>query len=59
MEVLKLDPLLGASILVLSGHYGNGDERFKKLESDGYDAVKVQKLVNEMIPIFKKYGVTL
>lgn len=59
MEVLKLDPLLGVSILVLSGHYGNGNERFKKLEGEGYDAVKVQKLVNEMLPILKKYGVTL
>lgn len=59
MEVLKLDPLLGVSILVLSGAYGNGDERFKKLESEGYDAVKVQKLVNELIPILKKHGVTL
>lgn len=59
MEVLKLDPLLGTSILVLSGAYGNGDERFKKLEREGYDAVRVQKLVNELIPILKKHGVTL
>lgn len=59
MEVLKLDPLLGASILVLSGCYGNGDERAKKLESDGFNAVDVQKLVNELVPILKKHGVTL
>ena len=59
MEILKLDPLLGVAILVLSGAYGNGDERFKKLEKEGYDAVKVQKLVNELIPILRKYEVTL
>lgn len=38
-----------AAAKVITGAYGNGAERFKALEADGYDAGEVQRLVNAML----------
>lgn len=35
--------------LVIRGNYGNGKDRRKKLASEGYDPVAVQKRVNEIL----------
>lgn len=34
---------------VIQGKWGNGKERQKKLEQEGYDYKKIQKIVNELI----------
>lgn len=42
------------ALLVISGYYGNGDERKTKLEEDGYDYTAVQKIVNAILPYTKE-----
>lgn len=39
---------------VISGKWGNGVERVKKLKAAGYDAVKVQSIVNDILRVAKK-----
>ena len=34
---------------VISGKYGNGTERKRRLEADGYDYDEVQKIVNRIV----------
>lgn len=47
---------LSAAILVLSGYYGNGTERQKKLEADGYNYNTVQEYVNQLILLIERLG---
>lgn len=56
VTMIKLPDIISVSLLVISGEYGNGDERKKKLTSEGYDYTKVQGCVNEMLGLIKKYG---
>ena len=44
--------------LVLAGHYGNGSERRKKLEAEGYSYTAVQAEVNNILYGKKKKSVT-
>ena len=49
-------PTTGAvAILVIGGNYGNGTERTKRLKADGFDPVKVQKCVNDLLPIIRRF----
>ena len=41
---------------VIVGDYGVGEERKRKLKSNGYDAQRVQQCVNEIMRIFDRYG---
>lgn len=52
---VTLPETVSAALLVIGGYYGNGEERKTKLKSDGFDYNKVQKCVNELYPIIKKY----
>lgn len=45
----KLDSVFVTACKVIAGLYGNGQERFDKLEAAGYDVDEVQDLVNEMV----------
>lgn len=49
----KLDSYFLTACKVIAGLYGNGKARFEALEANGYDADKVQALVNDMI---KRYA---
>ena len=46
------DPVIVSE--VLSGHYGIGSERYKKLTAEGYDAQSVQNKINELYIIADK-----
>ena len=46
---------MSVSIMVIYGVYGNGDERKKKLEAEGYDYSRVQSCVNDLLKIMEKY----
>lgn len=46
----------GAALAVFAGVYGTGEERFKRLEEDGYDSDRVQECVNELCKLIEKYG---
>lgn len=52
----KIPETLSAAFMVLSGEYGINEERVNKLKKDGYDPVKVQKCVNDLITIIYKYS---
>lgn len=53
--VVKLPATIAGAILVIGGMYGNGEERKKALEKDGFNASEVQRAVNDLLPIFNKY----
>lgn len=53
LMILKLGKNFTAALLVISGYYGNGDDRKAKLKADGYDYSTVQKIVNAILPYTK------
>lgn len=55
LYALEISETASAAIMVISGMYGNGEERKEKLKADGYDAVSVQKCVNDLLDVFSKY----
>lgn len=52
-EFLKVPPSLVAAIEVMNGVHGIGKERVKSLELEGYDAKKVQEIVNFLVLIWE------
>ena len=54
--MVKLPETVSVAFEVLTGKYGNGEERRIQLELDGYDYNKVQKCVNELVKLLNKYG---
>lgn len=52
--LIQLPNYFVAAILVILGQYGNGEDRKNKLEKAGYDYAKVQKIVNQLLPIIKE-----
>lgn len=55
IKMYSLPTTVAAAILVIGGHYGNGTDRVKQLKADGFDADKVQKCVNDLLPLIKRY----
>lgn len=54
MTIIDVPEKIAVAILVLAGGYGNGEERRKKLEEDGFDYREIQNLVNELYPYVKE-----
>lgn len=54
--VIKLPPVISAALEVLTGAYGNGEDRKEQLEKAGYNYAEVQSCVNDLCSIIKKYG---
>lgn len=55
IKMYSLPTTVAVAILVIGGDYGNGTDRVKRLKADGFDPVKVQKCVNEILPIIKRF----
>lgn len=55
IKMYSLPTTVAVAILVIAGNYGNGSDRIKRLKADGFDPVKVQKCVNDLLPILKRY----
>lgn len=56
---VRVPETIALAIEVINGVYGNGDARKQALRKAGYDTYdynRVQKCVNELFPIWKKYG---
>lgn len=54
--MIKIPDIMSVALLVISGEYGNGEERKQKLTAQGYDYAKVQSCVNDLIKLMIKYG---
>lgn len=54
--LIELTPVVSLAFEVIAGKYGTGEERKKNLEREGYDYLKVQGCVNDLIDLMKKYG---
>ena len=54
--LFTLPSIVGVAFMVICGLYGNGEERFERLEADGYDYITVQDCVNDLVEIIEKYG---
>jgi hypothetical protein len=54
--MFRLPPIVSVAFEVLSGKYGNSDERRKALEREGCDYIKVQSCVNDLVKVLDKYG---
>lgn len=55
IKMYTLPTTVAVAILVIGGNYGNGSDRIKRLKADGFDPVKVQKCVNDLLPIIERY----
>lgn len=55
IKMYSLPTTVAVAILVIGGNYGNGSDRIKRLKEDGFDPVKVQKCVNDLLPIIKRF----
>lgn len=53
--LVKIPDVMSVALLVIAGKYGNGDDRKKKLQAEGYDYSKVQSCVNDLIKLISKY----
>ena len=51
-----LPTTVGVAFMVLAGLYGNGEDRVRRLEADGYDYDTVQDCVNALVELIEKYG---
>lgn len=51
-----LPTTVGVAFMVLAGLYGNGEDRVRRLEADGYDYDTVQDCVNDLVELIEKYG---
>ncbi len=54
--MFRLPTVVSVAFEVLTGKYGNNEERRKALERDGYDYNKVQSCVNDLVKLLDKYG---
>lgn len=54
--LIELTPIVSLAFEVIAGKYSTGEERKKALEKLGYDYNKVQKCVNDLVALMKKYG---
>lgn len=55
IKMYSLPTTVAVAILVIGGNYGNGSDRIKRLKADGFDPVKVQKCVNDLLPIITRH----
>lgn len=55
-SVLKIPETIAVAIEVINNIYDVGEARKKNLTTAGYDYLKVQACVDELFPLFKKYG---
>lgn len=53
---LKLPSSVMLALLCIAGQMGNGEDRKRNIKTAGGDPEKVQKCVNELLPILNKYG---
>lgn len=53
--LIELTPVVSIAMEVIAGKYGNGEDRIRKLKSEGYDAEKVQRCVNDIMAIMERY----
>lgn len=54
-KLITLPEIVGVAFMVLCGYYGNGEERVRRLEADGYDYDTVQDCVNDLCELIEKY----
>ena len=53
--LIELTPVVSIAMEVIAGKYGNGEDRIRKLKSEGYDVEKVQRCVNDIMAIMERY----
>lgn len=53
---LKLPRTVMLALLCIAGSMGNGDDRRRNVKAAGGDPDRVQKCINELLPILNKYG---
>lgn len=53
---INLPQTVSVALLVIAGQFGNGQDRKQKLEKAGYNPQEVQRCVNDLLSILKKYG---
>lgn len=58
-KVITIPETVGVALEIISGAYGNGQERIDNLKKFNYTDTEIatmQKCVNDLLPIIKKYG---
>ena len=54
--MIEITPIVAIAMEVIAGKWGTGEERKKALEKSGYNYIKIQKCVNDLIALMEKYG---
>lgn len=53
--IIQMPVTVGVALEVIAGKYGNDEARVKALKAAGYDYVKTQHCVNDLLMLFQKY----
>lgn len=53
--IIQMPVTVGVALEVIAGKYGNDEARVKALKAAGYDYVKTQRCVNDLLILFEKY----
>lgn len=53
---LRLPQAVMLALLCIAGQMGNGEDRKRNIKAAGGDPDRVQRCVNELLPILNKYG---
>lgn len=59
VALITIPETVGVALEIISGMYGNGNERIANLEAAGYSRSEIttcQQCVNDLLPIIQKYG---
>ena len=53
--MVQMPVTVGVALEVIAGKYGNDEDRVRALKAAGYDYVKTQHCVNDLLILFEKY----
>ena len=56
VTAFNIPETVSVALLVIAGQFGSGQERKERLKKAGYNVIKVQSCVNDLLPILNKYG---
>lgn len=52
---VRVPVIISVALEVISGKYGNNEDRIQQLRADGYDPDLVQRCVNDLYALVEKY----
>ena len=54
--LFEVNNTVAVALEVIAGKWGNGQERIDRLTAAAYDAGRIQRCVNDLLDVIKRYG---